>query len=321
MSSLSAYANVGILRDILLPNLAFHTSLAVPAYLLARSTNYVEVKDYLWSAGQVGNAWWSAVGRRVAAGVPLATALATISRPGWLLLAGVTLWGGRLFYREASRALHRKADDPRYAQIKATPGGWTRAAYELFAPEVLAQALITIPFTAPFRVPYPIVHAPRDFKGSLEALAIGLFSVGLTLEFLADYQLGEHQKSGKTNLLRDGVWSIVRHPNYLGDALIHASFPILLYATDLFNPLTLLGPLTNWFFLRFVSGDHENERSQTDRYSRENPEKKQELDNYRWDKNAFWPGFSEITNAWTWVVLGAGVGGVFLERAVRRVLA
>ncbi|KAH9830661.1 uncharacterized protein C8Q71DRAFT_886041 [Rhodofomes roseus] len=35
----------------------------------------------------------------------------------------------------------------------------------------------------------------------------------------------------------EGVWSIVRHPNYLGDALTHFPFPVLPWSTGLLRPL------------------------------------------------------------------------------------
>ena len=107
--------------------------------------------------------------------------------------------------------------------------------------------------------------------------------------------------------------------SYLGDALIHASFPLLLYSHGLLSPWVLLGPLTNWFFLRYVSGDKENERSQEERY-RDDPEKKVDLEVYKMEKNAFWPSITEVGNTWTWVVVGLGFVGVGLERVVQLAL-
>lgn len=108
--------------------------------------------------------------------------------------------------------------------------------------------------------------------------------------------------------------------SYLGDQLTHFAYPLFLYANTLFNPLSLLSPLTNWFFLRYIGGDKENEASQEDRYRRESPQKKVELNAFQQEKNSFWPSVSEATNQWTWVVAGLGVGGVLLERLARRVL-
>ncbi|WVF70363.1 hypothetical protein IAT40_005153 [Kwoniella sp. CBS 6097] len=310
------FLDVGVLRDTLLPNLGVQIALAVPVYLIGRSRNYYEAKDWLWGGGQVASAWWAAIGRHVSSGAPLSAVLKSISKPGWLLLTGVTAWGGHLLYRVASRAIERGHDDLRYEDRKRDPLGWDKAFFSLFGLEALVQAVITLPFTLPFRstVPAPIPSA--NLKGCIHSLAIALFTAGLTLEVLADTQLGHHQQENQSGLLRQGVWSIVRHPNYLGDILVHSSWPILLYANGLFHPLTLLGPIANWFFLRNVSGDKENEASQAERYQRTNPQKKLEFDQYRQEKNSVWPAASELGNKWTWVVLGAGAAGAAVERIV-----
>ena len=78
--------------------------------------------------------------------------------------------------------------------------------------------------------------------------------------------------------------------------------------------------MANWFFLRYIGGDKENEASQEDRYRNEAPEKMAELDAFKQEKNSFWPSVAEVSNKWTWAVAGLGVGGVALERLARRVL-
>jgi steroid 5-alpha reductase family enzyme len=42
--------------------------------------------------------------------------------------------------------------------------------------------------------------------------AVGMFSTGFALETLADYQLDQYKAKGGTGILKEGVWSIVRHP-------------------------------------------------------------------------------------------------------------
>jgi hypothetical protein len=105
--------------------------------------------------------------------------------------------------------------------------------------------------------------------------------------------------------------------SYLGDILIHASFPLLLFATGFFHPLVLMGPLANYVFLRYVGGDGENEASQEKRYQVEDRVKYEQLQTWRREKNAFWPKLSELRNRWTWVVVCAGGVGVLVERSLR----
>jgi steroid 5-alpha reductase family enzyme len=207
-----ATSYVGVLRDTLLPNLIFHTSLALPAYVYARSTDTVDTKDYLWASGQLSNALYTAIGSRLILGVPLSIALATITRPGWLVLSGVALWASRLTYRVISRSVRRGKDDERYDYVKEEKGGWSKAIWSLFLPEAIVQSLVSLPFTAPFRTTYPVLACPSEWKATVEALAIGLFGVGFALEVLADWQLEKFKQSGETGINREGVWSIVRHP-------------------------------------------------------------------------------------------------------------
>lgn len=97
---------------------------------------------------------------------------------------------------------------------------------------------------------------------------------------------------------------------------MHISFAVLNVANN-FNPIVLLGPLTNYFFLRFVGGDRQTEASQETRYRTEDLHKYEQLQSWRREKNSFWPGFTEVVNPWTWVVLGAGVLGVVVEEGIR----
>ena len=96
---------------------------------------------------------------------------------------------------------------------------------------------------------------------------------------------------------------IANERSYLGDALIHASFPILLIGAGLFHPLAALGPIVNYVFLRFVGGDRENEQSQAERYAKEDPVKALQFQDYQREKNSFWPDLKEASNKWTWIVV------------------
>lgn len=109
-------------------------------------------------------------------------------------------------------------------------------------------------------------------------------------------------------------------PSYLGDALVHYSFPLFLFANNMLAPISLLGPLANHFFLRYVSGDKENEESQARRYGAEDVAKKADFDKYLHERNSFWPDLGQIRNKWTWVVLGCGAAGALADGVVRAML-
>lgn len=105
--------------------------------------------------------------------------------------------------------------------------------------------------------------------------------------------------------------------SYLGDALVHLSFPLFLWGSGKLHPIVLLGPAANYAFLRYIGGDAENEAAQVERYAKTNAVKAQEYEAYRRTKNSFWPKVQEAKNPWTLTVLGAGVAGLALERVVR----
>ncbi|KAI1205267.1 DUF1295-domain-containing protein [Annulohypoxylon truncatum] len=317
-------STLGLLQHAILPSFGFHSGLSVIAYGVGRYTDTVEAKDWLWPAGQVANAWWSAIGAPVVyEGLSFSEAWDALSYNQKLLLVGVSAWGIRLFYRIASRTLRRGKDDPRYeTSARKQPDFWNKAFFTMFLPEALIQTLISLPFTLPFRAPIAsALAAPFPEATTIShSLAIFLFTAGYSLETVADSHLEAHNRTASAELNREGVWSIVRHPNYLGDALCHLSFPLLLYSAGQLHPLTIVGPIANYIFLRFISGDKANEENQEKRYSKENPVKYQELQQYKQSKNSFWPGLAEVSNKWLWAIAAAGAGGVVVERSLNGLL-
>jgi len=309
--------DIGIFKDTLAPSLALHSSFALLAWAAGRHTNRVEAKDWLWPSAQVANAWWSAVGRHMFEGMTLSQTLGRLSWPERLILTGVTAWGGRLLYRIASRSINRGSDDPRYEEsgVKNEEGFWNKALFTIFFPEAIFQSIISLPFTAPFRHEGAVLTGYHPY---VQMLAVGLFSAGFALEILADYQLDAYKQEKSGGLKRDGVWSIVRHPNYLGDALVHLSFPLLLFGSDMLAPIELLGPIANYTFLRYFGGDKENETNREKRYKRADPQKEREFVQWRQEKNSFWPQLQELGNKWIWVVICCGALGIFVEEGLRQ---
>jgi len=314
------FFDVGIFKDTILPSLSLHGSLAILAYGVGRATDSVEAKDWLWPAAPLVNAWWSAVGRKLHRGLTLRQSLSLLSRPERLLLAGVTLWGGRLLYRISTRSLARRksgkgADDARYEEAKKDPDFWNKALFTVFIPEALIQTVITLPFTAPFHHQGQVL---TGYHPLVQGLAVGLFTAGLALEVLADSQLETYKKTAQDEkaVCKEGVWSLVRHPNYLGDALVHFSFPLLLYGSDMLAPVEILGSIANYLFLRYIGGDKQTEAHQERRYSQSNLEKHADFQKFKESHNSMWPKADVLSNQWLWTVLGAGVAGAAVEQLI-----
>jgi len=212
----TSQADLGISKSTLLPSLQLHSSLAVVAYLAGRVTDRVEVKDWLWPSGMVVNALWRAIGRRVYNRITARQAWRLLPWSEKLILSTVTIWGTRLFYRIATRSIARGEDDPRYAEVKKEKGFWNNAIFSTFLPEAVVQAVICLPFTMPFRSePVVAFGAHPGSAGLARSIAMGMFAAGMALEVLADTQIEQHKTRGRTDLCRDGVFSIVRHPKYV----------------------------------------------------------------------------------------------------------
>lgn len=65
-------------------------------------------------------------------------------------------------------------------------------------------------------------------------------------------------------------------------------------------------------FPQLLTNSRQNEEYQKERYSKDDPNKYLEFQEYRRQKNSFWPSFSELVNPWSLVCIGTGaaVAGV-----------
>lgn len=323
-SQVRATANaLGLIRHSVLPSLGVQGGLSIVTYGIARATNRVDLKDWLWPSGMVLNAWWTAVGRHtlLAPHVSPVQALRNLGFAQQALLGGVTAWGSRLAHHIISRSSKRGEDDARYQGVKTAPRFWNKASL-LFGLEAVFQTLVSLPFTSAFRGDtLSFSGASREWAGIARWMAAGLFTAGLALESIADWQLASHKKreavkkeqGGSGEVLKCGVWSIVRHPTYLGDTLCHFAFPLWTYGTGLFSYWQVLGPVANYLFLRWIGGDRENEASMAERYRKTDRDKHAQLELYQLQKHSFWPSIFELANPWAWIIAGIGATGAALE--------
>jgi len=205
-------ADVGILKSTLLPSIGLYSGLSLATFAAAKTTDRVELKDWLWPSGQVLNAWWSAIGRHMCeSGISFSDAWSGLPWTEKVLLGSVSLWGTRLFARIVGRSLVRGKDDSRYDAVKQERGFWKTALFTTFLPEALFLSVISLPFTVPFSMGDTTLSLRTDYQNTVRAFGAGLFSAGFALEVMADTQLELHRQE-RDDLCRHGVWSIVRHP-------------------------------------------------------------------------------------------------------------
>jgi steroid 5-alpha reductase family enzyme len=160
----------------------------------------------------------------------------------------VLLWGLRLSFHIYVRN-SGKGEDFRY---KAWRDTWkffyVRSYFQIFMLQGLFMLIISAPvWFINFNSFRPI--------GLWDSLGLVVFGFGFMFEVIADYQLAEFKKdpSSKGKIITSGLWSVSRHPNYFGEALVWSgiSFYALSYPHGWY---TLISPLIITLLLRFVSG-------------------------------------------------------------------
>ena len=167
---------------------------------------------------------------------------------GLLVLGLVTVWALRL-------ALHigfRNAgagEDFRYRKWREEAGAsfWWISLLKVF----LLQAVVL------WIVSSPLLLAQLggwDGVSMLDVLGIALWVFGFLFETVADWQLQRFKKDPASSgqVMRSGLWSVSRHPNYFGEAVLWWGLALLAVPSG--GWLSFVGPLMITFLLLKVSG-------------------------------------------------------------------
>lgn len=201
----------------------------------------------------------------------LATLLAGPSVPGLVATALVTIWGLRLSWHIARR--HR-GEDPRYAQWRKE---WTWVKTRAFFQVWMLQGLLMLLVSA------PVIHVimARPAPSLWTVIGALVWAVGFFIETVADAQVRRWKRRGGSGLYTDGLWRYSRHPNYFGEALLWWGIWLIALGAP-GGWMTIYGPLSITFLLRFVSGVPLTERRYAGREG---------WDAYKRRTNAFVPWF------------------------------
>ncbi|KAL1758336.1 hypothetical protein FB107DRAFT_288645 [Schizophyllum commune] len=179
--------------------------------------------------------------------------------PRQLLLSGaLSIWTIRLgLFFLFPRAL-KNGGDSRFDEIKKEPVKftlfWLGQATWVFLVGLPAYMANTLPAS---------LHPPL---GARDYLSFGLFAGSLLFEMIADKQksnwrAAKNAKQHDEKFISSGLWSISRHPNYVGEVGIQAGIWALATGTlqaGYFPPgsiaLAGLSPIVTYLLLRKVSG-------------------------------------------------------------------
>lgn len=195
-----------------------------------------------------------------------------------LVVAAITLWGGRLALYLLVRNLGKKAEDYRYAQMREKWGEKTNwhAYFKIFMLQPVLLFIIALPTSitiARSTIPLNI----------LDYLGLTLFLIGWVVETLADYQMSRFKAdpANKGKLIRVGVWKRSRHPNYFGEMLVWWGLGFVAL-NSVFVLIAFSGALMITFLLAKVTGAPLLEAKYKD-----NPD----FETYMKETNAFFPKF------------------------------
>ena len=214
------------------------------AWLRTVSSGKVSVMDVLWGLGFVIIAWTRAI------------QLDSFNTISVLTLIAVSIWGLRLAFVLHQRTKNR-GEDPRYVRMMESAGKnwWWISFLQVFVLQGILLILVALPIIS--------LISENNIDSSLStsqligtALLIGTYCIGMIIEHRGDIELREFKKnSGSGQLKTDGIFSITRHPNHLGEAIIWWSiggFAVLV--GGIASSWALIGPLILTLLLRYVSG-------------------------------------------------------------------
>ncbi len=170
----------------------------VVVFLAALAFNNTSVYDPYWSVAPILLiAWWLAQDEMSGAGI--------------VVLAVVAVWGLRLTANFLAGWTGLNHEDWRYTEYRrfGTAGYWA----------VSFGALQMMPTLIVFAGLLP-VYAAVTGDGAFGALGVAGAAVALLavwIESTADLQKRRFRAGGGSGTLTEGLWALVRHPNYLGE--------------------------------------------------------------------------------------------------------
>jgi steroid 5-alpha reductase family enzyme len=216
----------------------------VKTWIISIVIKNASIVDIVWGAGFAVTSW------------VLAATVDGNSGRQLLLAVMVGLWGMRLALYLAKRNIGH-GEDWRYKAMRKKKGK-NFGVISLVTVFGLQGVLM-------WTVSLPVILGNADDSpgvGPIAVMGIMLWLVGLTFEAVGDYQLAKFKKdpSNATKVMDKGLWSLTRHPNYFGDALLWWGIGIVGSETGS-GIFGLVGPLVMTFFLLKVSGVPMLERS------------------------------------------------------------
>ncbi|KAJ7593869.1 hypothetical protein C8J56DRAFT_925405 [Mycena floridula] len=214
-------------------------------------------------------------------------ALSTFAPRQLLASLALTIWSLRLGSFLAMRVI-KAGGDSRFDEVKKQPKKFT---YYWMAQATWVM-LVGLPVYLCNVIPAH-AHAPLGIR---DYASFGLFAGSLIFEMVADYQKSvwrakKERKEHEEKFITSGLWSLSRHPNYVGEVGLWTGIWALT-ATSIQTPyvpkvtlaLTAVSPLFTYYLLRNLSGVPPLERAGNKKWG-DDPK----YQNYKKTVPVFWP--------------------------------
>lgn len=182
-----------------------------------------------------------------AAGTALVLAGRELDLYSGLFLTGLAVWSMRLVVQTWGHNI--RSERQPYAYWRKSFGrSWLW--WSVFQVHLLQGVTVWL-WCAPFAF-ILTAPAPRPWVVMLCSLAVWL--TGFALQASADRQLAAFRNNpeNRGGLLDQGVWALVRHPNYLGESLMWAGWFVLALAHP-WGWVTIFAPLYTGWFMGYAS--------------------------------------------------------------------
>ncbi|HVE81551.1 MAG TPA: DUF1295 domain-containing protein [Myxococcales bacterium] len=220
----------------------------------ANAAIVLAIATVLWLASvrlrdaSIVDPWWSILFLSITANTVRSAGLGP--RNG-VLLSLVAIWAIRLWAHLLRRS-RGKPEDPRYAAFRERFGReryWWVSFFQVF----LLQGALALLVSAPLQV--AAAAPPSAPLAWMDAAGIALFLAGFTFEAVADAQLQRFRDDPSTRgqVMDRGLWSLSRHPNYFGEAVLWWGFGCFALGSP-HGWVALAGPALMTFLLLRVSG-------------------------------------------------------------------
>ena len=216
----------------------------VATWLLSLILKNASIVDIVWGLGFAITSW------------VLAITIDGDSTRQILLAVMVGSWGLRLGGYLAKRNIGH-GEDWRYKAMRKKKG----ARFGLIS----LVTVFGLQGVLMWVVSLPVMFGNSDATpgvGPLAVIGVMVWAVGLSFEAVGDWQLVQFKKDPNNagKVMRTGLWSLTRHPNYFGDALLWWGIGIVGAETGS-GVIGFIGPVVMTVFLLRVSGVPMLERS------------------------------------------------------------